>query len=106
MPRENKAPRRDSGRFAYDGLERATVETLPGPIATRVLSTDPYRVAVEMDFGGDASDGRVEPPGNFDFRHAMIQIAEFARHFIAAHNIDAHQFRERGIGDHCDHCDH
>jgi diaminopimelate epimerase len=32
----------------HDGLETATVETLAGPIGTRILSRDPYRVAVEM----------------------------------------------------------
>jgi diaminopimelate epimerase len=32
----------------HDGLEVATVETLAGPIGTRILSHDPYRVAVEM----------------------------------------------------------
>jgi diaminopimelate epimerase len=31
-----------------DGLEQATVETLAGPIGTRILSRAPYRVAVEM----------------------------------------------------------
>jgi diaminopimelate epimerase len=33
----------------HDGLAVATVETLAGPIATRILSRAPYRVAVEMD---------------------------------------------------------
>ena len=32
----------------HDGREAATVETLAGPIRTRVLAKDPYRVAVEM----------------------------------------------------------
>jgi diaminopimelate epimerase len=31
-----------------DGLEHATVETLAGPIGTRIISRAPYRVAVEM----------------------------------------------------------
>jgi diaminopimelate epimerase len=32
----------------HDGLASATVETLAGPIGTRVLSRAPYRIAVEM----------------------------------------------------------
>lgn len=32
----------------HDGRESATVETLAGPIGTRVLSRAPYRIAVEM----------------------------------------------------------
>ena len=32
----------------HDGLETATVETSAGPIGTRILSRQPYRVAVEM----------------------------------------------------------
>jgi diaminopimelate epimerase len=32
----------------HDGLGEATVETIAGPIATRILSRAPYRVAVEM----------------------------------------------------------
>jgi diaminopimelate epimerase len=32
----------------HDGREVATVETLAGPIGTRVLSRAPYRIAVEM----------------------------------------------------------
>ena len=38
------------GRYLdeHDGREAATVETLAGPIGTRVLSRAPYRIAVEM----------------------------------------------------------
>ena len=38
------------GRYLdeHDGRETATVETLAGPIGTRVLSRAPYRIAVEM----------------------------------------------------------
>ena len=32
----------------HDGLDAAIVETAAGPIATRILSRQPYRVAVEM----------------------------------------------------------
>lgn len=32
----------------HDGRDAATVETTAGPIATRILSRQPYRVAVEM----------------------------------------------------------
>jgi diaminopimelate epimerase len=32
----------------HDALQAATVETLAGPIRTRILARDPYRVAVEM----------------------------------------------------------
>jgi diaminopimelate epimerase len=32
----------------HDGIDAATVETTAGPIATRILSRQPYRVAVEM----------------------------------------------------------
>jgi len=32
----------------HDGMEKATFETLAGPIGTRILSRAPYRVAVEM----------------------------------------------------------
>ena len=31
-----------------DGVETATVETVAGPIGTRILARDPYRVAVEV----------------------------------------------------------
>lgn len=38
------------GRYLdeHDGLAAATVETVAGPIGTRVLSRAPYRIAVEM----------------------------------------------------------
>ncbi len=38
------------GRYLdeHDGREAATVETLAGPIGTRVLARAPYRIAVEM----------------------------------------------------------
>ncbi len=38
------------GRYLdeHDGLDTATVETLAGPIGTRVLSRAPYRIAVDM----------------------------------------------------------
>ena len=32
----------------HDGRDTATVETIAGPIGTRVIARDPYRIAVEM----------------------------------------------------------
>jgi DNA-binding HxlR family transcriptional regulator len=38
MPRDSKAPRRDSGRFAYEGLERAIHEKARLGILTSLLT--------------------------------------------------------------------
>jgi DNA-binding HxlR family transcriptional regulator len=38
MPRESKSPRRDSGRFAYEGLERAIHEKARLGILTSLLT--------------------------------------------------------------------
>jgi diaminopimelate epimerase len=68
-----------------DGRETATVETLAGPIGTRILSRAPYRIAVEM---GEPRIGEAHlvagfraVPVDLGNPHVVIRLAE--------HELDA-----------------
>ena len=73
------------GRYLdeHDGREAATLETLAGPIGTRVLSRAPYRIAVEM---GEPAIGAPHDvagyratPVDLGNPHVVIRVADVRR---------------------------
>ncbi len=72
----------------HDGREAATVDTIAGPIGTRIVARDPYRVAIEM---GEPHIGARYRIGAFEAvdvdlgnPHAVIFVDDFAQVDLAA----------------------